>query len=118
MPCVPLAINMGMVLCHAPHILPSHPNQHGDRMMAASRDDRVGSREDLWIEAYACCLQHMAEASTGWSWVAEGEGMAPCVSPLTQAFLSAMGRCISPSILQECWPPKHDIVLRQPMSKI
>ena len=36
-PCAPLAINMGMVLCHAPHILPSHPNQHGNRTMAASR---------------------------------------------------------------------------------
>ena len=53
-----------------------------------------------------------------WSWVAEGEGMAPHVSPLTQAFLSATGRHISPSILWECWPPKHDIVPRQPMSEI
>ena len=56
------------------------------------RDDREVSREDLWTEAYACCLQHVAEASTGQSWVAEGEGMTPHVSPLTQAFLSAMGR--------------------------
>ena len=37
MPCAPLAINMGMVLRHTPHILPSRPNQHGDRTMAASR---------------------------------------------------------------------------------
>ena len=36
-PCVPLAINMGMVLHHAPHILPSRSNQHGDQTMAASR---------------------------------------------------------------------------------
>ena len=43
--------------------------------------DREGSREDLWIEAYTCCLQRMAQASTGWSWVTEGEGMAPQVSP-------------------------------------
>ena len=42
----------------------------------------------------------------------------PHVSPLTQAFLSATGRHISPSILRECWPPKHDIVPRQPMSEI
>ena len=35
-PCAPLAINVAMVLCHTPHILPSHPNQHGDRAMAAS----------------------------------------------------------------------------------
>ena len=82
------------------------------------RDDREESREDLWIEAYACCLQSMAEALTRQSWVAEGEGMAPCISPLTQEFLSTMGRRIRPSILQECWPPKHDIVPRQPMSKV
>ena len=44
--------------------------------------------------------------------------MTPRVSPLTQAFLSATGRHISPSILWECWPPKHNIVLRQPMSEI
>ena len=81
-------------------------------------EDREGSREDLWIEAYACCLQHMVEASTGCSWVTEGEGMAPQVSPLAQAFLSTTGRHVSPSILQECWPPKHDIVPRQPMNKL
>ena len=74
--------------------------------------DQEGSREDLWIEAYTCCLQHVAEASTGWSWVTEGKGMAPQVSPLVQAFLSATGRHVSPSILWECWPPKHNIVPR------
>ena len=77
------------------------------RWLPLDRDDHEGSREDLWIEAYTCCLQCMAEASTGWSWVAAGEGMAPRVSPLTQAFLSAMGRRISPSILWECWPPQY-----------
>ena len=82
------------------------------------RDNCEGSREDLWIEAYACCLQRIAEASTGRSWVAEKEGMSPGVSPLTQAFLSATGRHISPAILRECWPPKHDIVPRQPMNEV
>ena len=75
--------------------------------------DREGNKEDLWIEAYACCLQHMAEASAGRSWVTKGERMAPQVSPLVQAFLSAIGRHVSPSIVRECWPPKHDIVPRQ-----
>ena len=80
--------------------------------------DQEGSKEDLWIEAYACYLQRIVEASTGWSWVMEGGGMAPQVSPLAQAFLSATGRCVSPSILWECWPPKHDIVPRQPMDEV
>ena len=80
--------------------------------------DREGTREDLWIEAYACCLQHVVEASAGHSWVTEGEGMAPQVSSLAQAFLSAKGRHVSPSILRECWPPKHDIVPRQLMNEV
>ena len=97
---------------------PAPTNMEIGRWLPLDRDNREGSREDLWIEAYTCRLQRVAEASTGRSWVAEGEGMAPCVSPLTQAFLSATGRHISPSILRECWPPKHDIVPRQPMSEI
>ena len=97
---------------------PTPTNMEIGRWLPLDRDDRDGSREDLWIEAYACCLQHMAEASAGRSWVTEGEGMAPHVSPRTQAFLSTTDRRISPSILRECWPPKHDIVPRQPVSEI
>ena len=97
---------------------PTPTNMEIGQWLPLDRDNCKGSREDLWIEAYACCLQHIAKASTGWSWVAEGEGMAPCVSPLTQAFLSTVGKRISPAILWECWPPRHDIVPRQPMSKI
>ena len=95
---------------------PAPTNMEIGRWLPLDRDNHEGSREDLWIEAYTCCLQCIAEASTRWSWVAEGEGMAR-VSPLTQAFLSATGRHISPAILRECWPPKHDIVPRQPMSE-
>ena len=36
--------------------------------------DKEGKKEDLWTEAYACCLQRMVEASTGRSWETEGEG--------------------------------------------
>ena len=77
-----------------------------------------GKKEDLWIEAYICCLQHVVEASARCSWVTEGEGMAPQVSPLVQAFLSAMGRRVSPSIVRECWPLKNDIVPRQPTNLV
>ena len=80
--------------------------------------DREGNKEDLWIEAYACCLQCVAEASARRSWVTEGEGMAPQVSPLVQAFLSAMGRCVSPSIVSECWPLKNNIIPRQPTNEV
>ena len=80
--------------------------------------DREGSKEDLWIEAYACCLQRIAEASARCSWVTEGKRMAPQVSPLVQAFLSTTRKCVSLSIVRECWPPKHDIIPRQPMNEV
>ena len=97
---------------------PAPTNMEIGWWLPVDRDNREGSREDLWIEVYACCLQRVAEASTGWSWIAEKEGMCPRVSPLTQAFLSATGWRISPAILRECWPPKHDIVPRQPMNEV
>ena len=74
--------------------------------------DQEGSREDLWTEAYMHSLQCMAEAATGWSWMTEGGGMVPQVSPLVQAFLTATGRRVSPCILCECWPPEHNIIPR------
>ena len=80
--------------------------------------DRQGNKEDLWVEAYTGCLQHMAEASIGRSWETEGEGMVPKVSPLVLAFLTAMGRSVNPSSVRECWPSKNDIVPRQPMNPL
>ena len=44
--------------------------------------------------------------------------MVPQVSPLVQAFLAATGRHVSPSILHECWPPKHSIIPRQPVDEV
>ena len=58
----------------------------------------------------------VAEASVGCSWETEGEGMVPQVSPLVQAFLTAMGRSVSPSSVRECWLSKNDIIPRQPMN--
>ena len=78
--------------------------------------DKEGKKEDLWMEAYACCLQRMAEASARRSWETEGEGMVPQVSPLVQAFLTTTGRRVSPSSVRECWPSKNDIIPRQPMN--
>ena len=78
--------------------------------------DKEGKKEDLWTEAYTCCLQRMAEASIGCSWETEGEGMVPQVSPLVRAFLTAMGRNVNLSSVKECWPVKNDLVPRQPMN--
>ena len=80
--------------------------------------DREGTKDDLWTEAYACSLQHMAEVAAGWSWVTEGEGMVPQISPLVQAFLVATGRHVDPHILHKCWPPEHSIIPREPSNEI
>ena len=69
------------------------------------------------MEAYACSLQCMVEVATGRSWMTEGRGMVPQVSPLVQAFLMATGRRVSPCALCECWPLQHNIIPRQPMDE-
>ena len=56
--------------------------------------DRQGNKEDLWAEAYAGCLQRMAEASIRRSWETEGEGMVPESEPF--------GAGISDSNGEEC----------------
>ena len=55
-----------------------------------------GEKQGRSVDRGLCLLltTHVAEASAGCSWVTEGEGMAPQVSPLVQAFLSTMGRCV------------------------
>ena len=80
--------------------------------------DRQGNKEDLWAEAYAGCLQRVAEASVGRSWETEGKGRVPKVSSLVLAFLTTTGRSVNPSSVRECWPPKNDIIPRQPMDPL
>ena len=52
---------------------PAPTNMEIGRWLPLDKDDREGSREDLWTEAYAYCLQRIAKSSTGRSWVAEGK---------------------------------------------
>ena len=44
---------------------PAPTNMEIGRWLPLDRDNCEGSREDLWIEAYTCCLQCIAEALTG-----------------------------------------------------
>ena len=112
--CTSFAVHLAMVCCHTHRVLPSCPKQHGDWAMAAP--GQRGKKGNLWTEAYACCLQWVAEASTRHSWETKGEEMVPQVSPLVQAFLTTTGRSVSPSSVRECWLSKNDIVPRQPMN--
>ena len=109
------SVNLALVISGPPHLLPPAPtNMEIGRRLSL---DQEGSREDLWMEAYARSLQRIAEAATGQSWITEGGGMVPQVSLLVQAFLMATGRCVSPRALHECWPSEHNIIPRQPMNK-
>ena len=59
---------------------------------------RESGREDekqLWIEAYTCALQHMAEASVGQRWITEKGTRVPKVSKLVEIFLNATGMRVS-----------------------
>ena len=61
-------------------------------------NSREGERQ-LWIEAYACALQHVAETSVGQSWITESRTKVPRVSRLVETFLNATGMQVSPDII-------------------
>ena len=77
------------------------------------REDCDMSERQKWIEAYACMLQHLVEASVGHSWTMEGQSMTPEVSKLVDTFLAAMGIHMSPHIIRECWPMPPDDIPQQ-----
>ena len=69
------------------------------------------SKEDerqLWIEAYVCALQCVAEASVGQRWIMERGTRVPKVSRLVEIFLNATGMQVSPDIIWQCWPVQHE----------
>ena len=61
----------------------------------------------IWLEAYACVLQHVWEAAEGRRWRPEGEGFAPKVSPLVEAFIGVTGAWDAEDCAVDCWskPP-------------
>ena len=120
--CCPL--DNGLLPCITASCPPAPSNMEIGRWLPL---DREGKKEDLWVEAYTCCLQHMAEASARRSLETEGEGMVPQVSPLVQAFLAATGRRVSPSsgermlAVEERYHPKtahkHSLGPYNPLSR-
>ena len=56
-----------------------------------------------WIKAYACSLQHVAEASVGWYWTVEDGTMTLEVSNLVETFMAMTGMHISLRIVREYW---------------
>ena len=56
------------------------------------------------MEAYACALQCVAEASVGQRWIVYRGVRVPKISRLVEVFLHAMGTRVSPDIIRQCWP--------------
>ena len=62
----------------------------------------------LWIEAYACALQRMAEASMGQRWITEGGIRVPKITRVVEIFLNATGTWVPPNIIWQCWPTQRE----------
>ena len=61
----------------------------------------------LWIEAYACALQRVAEASVGRRWITYKGIRVPKISRVVEAFLDATGTRVPLDKIRQCWPARH-----------
>ena len=68
------------------------------------RETRKKDDRQLWIEAYACALQCVAEASVGRRWTTYKGIRVPTISKVVEVFLHATGTCVPPDIIRQCWP--------------
>ena len=82
------------------------------------REDHNVSKHQKWIEAYACILQYVAEASIGQNWTAEGQSMTPEVSKLVDTFLAVTGMCMPPCIVRECLPTAPEEIPQQDLQRV
>ena len=58
----------------------------------------------FWIEAYACVLQRVAEASIGRRWIAFEERRVPKISRVVEVFLHATRTRVPLERIRQCWP--------------
>ena len=68
------------------------------------RETRKKDDQQLWIEAYACALQHVAEASMGRRLITYKGIRVPKISRVVEVFLQATGTRMPPDIIRQCWP--------------
>ena len=66
-----------------PHILPC-PHQWTSDIGYEESDEK--DKWQLWIEAYMCALQCMAEASIGWRWITERGIRVPKITRVVEIF--------------------------------
>ena len=76
-------------------------------------DCKVNERQK-WIEAYACTLQYIGEASVGHYWTTEDDrAMTPEVSKLVETFMAVTGMHILCMHGQRVWPSLQEDTSQQ-----
>ena len=71
------------------------------------RRTRKNNNRQFWIEAYACALQRVAEASVGRRWIAFEGRRVPKIARVVEVFLHATGTRVPPEIIRQCWPARR-----------
>ena len=89
-----------------PPTYPPTPTSMNIRHWLHESDDE--DERQLWIEAYACALQCMAEASVGQRWISYKGIRVPKISRVVEIFLHATGTWVPPNIIRQCWPTRRD----------
>ena len=91
-----------------PPTYPPTPTFMNIRYWLHKSDDK--DERQLWIEAYACALQLMAEASMGRRWILERGIRVPKITRVVEIFLNATGTWVSPNRIWKCWPPRCESI--------
>ena len=70
-------------------------------------ETRKKDDQQLWIEAYTCALQCVAEASVGRRWITYKGIRVPKISRVVEVFLHATGTHVPLDMIHQCWPARH-----------
>ena len=82
------------------------------------RRTRKNNNRQFWIEAYACALQRVAEASVGRRWIAYEGRRVPKIARVVEVFLHATGTHVPPERIRQCWPTWCAEILMQSLEGI
>ena len=79
---------------------------------------RKNNNRQFWIEAYACALQRVAEASVGRRWIAYEGRRVPKIARVVEVFLHATGTRVPPERIRQCWPMRRAEIPMQSLEGI
>ena len=82
------------------------------------RRTRKNNNRQFWIEAYACALQRVAEASVGRRWIAFEGRRVPKIARVVEVFLHATGTRVPPERIRQCWPVRRTEIPMQSLEGI